>query len=50
MKELLSVSKNFWTNEVEEIEHYFNEQVNKDLPPQITEQLEALKTRLSQLE
>ncbi|XP_075250150.1 phosphoenolpyruvate carboxykinase [GTP], mitochondrial-like [Convolutriloba macropyga] len=49
MDQLLSVNRSFWEAEVEQIEDYFSQQVNKDLPSQIAEQLELLKMRVSQM-
>jgi phosphoenolpyruvate carboxykinase (GTP) len=47
MDQLMSVPKDFWLDEVDCVEKYFAEQVNDDLPPQITEQLHALRNRLN---
>lgn len=49
MKELLSISKAFWEKETEEIEVYLKEQVNEDLPPEISSQLEQLKKRINDM-
>ncbi|XP_014246438.1 phosphoenolpyruvate carboxykinase [GTP]-like isoform X2 [Cimex lectularius] len=47
MNELLSVPLDFWQKEVTEVEKYFNEQINKDLPEEICVELEGLKKRLN---
>lgn len=46
MKQLFSVPKDFWTEEVEEIKKYFDEQVNDDLPQAVTDELNALRERV----
>ncbi|XP_004468084.1 phosphoenolpyruvate carboxykinase, cytosolic [GTP] [Dasypus novemcinctus] len=48
-KELFSISKEFWEEEVEEIQRYLEEQVNADLPYEIEREVLALKQRLSQM-
>lgn len=47
MNELFSLPKDFWTQEVEAIRQYFENQVGKDLPPQIQKELELLKERVA---
>ena len=49
MKELMSISKGFWEKETEEIEVYFKEQLNDDLPSEISNQLEQLKKRINDM-
>ena len=49
MKELLSISKDFWLKETEEIEAYFKEQVSDDLPSEISNQLTQLNKRISNM-
>uniref|UniRef100_UPI001939D600 phosphoenolpyruvate carboxykinase, cytosolic [GTP]-like isoform X1 n=1 Tax=Styela clava TaxID=7725 RepID=UPI001939D600 len=49
MKGLFDLPKDFWQQEVAEIKKYFDEQVNKDLPPKISNQLEALKKRIDSM-
>uniref|UniRef100_Q2KIE8 Phosphoenolpyruvate carboxykinase, cytosolic [GTP] n=1 Tax=Bos taurus TaxID=9913 RepID=Q2KIE8_BOVIN len=49
VKELFHISKEFWEEEVEEIQKYLEEQVNVDLPPEIKNQVLALKQRISQM-
>lgn len=46
MKQLFSVPKDFWTQEVEEIKKYFDEQVNDDLPKEVSDELNALRERV----
>lgn len=48
MKGLFDVPKDFWQQEVEEIRTYFDEQVNKDLPDALWQELEALKKRVNE--
>ncbi|XP_074066431.1 phosphoenolpyruvate carboxykinase, cytosolic [GTP] [Macrotis lagotis] len=49
MIELFSISKEFWEKEVEDIEKYFEVQVNTDLPYEIEREVSALKQRISQM-
>ena len=49
VKELFHISKEFWEEEVEEIQKYLEEQVNADLPPEIKNEVLALKQRISQM-
>ncbi|KAM9070772.1 phosphoenolpyruvate carboxykinase, cytosolic [GTP] [Sarcophilus harrisii] len=49
MTELFSISKEFWEKEVEDIEKYFEVQVNADLPYEIEKEVNALKQRISQM-
>ncbi|XP_044519775.1 phosphoenolpyruvate carboxykinase, cytosolic [GTP] [Gracilinanus agilis] len=49
MAELFNISKEFWEKEVEDIEKYFEEQVNTDLPYEIEREVVALKQRISQM-
>lgn len=46
VEELFSLEKDFWLEEVFAIEKYFKEQVGKDLPAQVGEQLSELKKRV----
>lgn len=46
VEELFSLEKDFWLEEVFAIEKYFKEQVGKDLPAQVGEQLRQLKKRV----
>jgi len=46
MKQIFSIPKEFWTEEIEELRTYFKQQVGSSLPPQITKQLDALESRL----
>jgi len=46
VEELFSLEKDFWLEEVFAIEKYFKEQVGKDLPAQVEEQLKQLKKRV----
>lgn len=49
LQQLFHLSKDFWSQEAEEIGRYFEEQVGEDLPKPIAAQLDALKTRISSL-
>uniref|UniRef100_A0A1B0A7D8 Phosphoenolpyruvate carboxykinase [GTP] n=1 Tax=Glossina pallidipes TaxID=7398 RepID=A0A1B0A7D8_GLOPL len=49
MKELFSLPKDFWMQEVEDIRKYFDSQVGDDLPPEILHELEKLKLRIAAL-
>lgn len=46
IKELYSVPKQFWLDEVEELRTYFKQQVGSSLPSEITKQLNELESRL----
>ncbi|XP_069676082.1 phosphoenolpyruvate carboxykinase [GTP] isoform X2 [Periplaneta americana] len=46
MTELFSLPKDFWLQEVEDIERYFSDQVGADLPPTIASELIAMRQRL----
>ncbi|XP_059471788.1 phosphoenolpyruvate carboxykinase, cytosolic [GTP]-like [Neocloeon triangulifer] len=48
-KQLFSVPKDFWLNEVEQIGKYFDEQVGSDLPNTIAEQLHQLRDRVNSM-
>lgn len=45
-KTLLSVPKQFWREEVAEVETYLEEQLGEDLPPALRAQMTALRQRL----
>lgn len=49
MKQLFDIPKDFWSKEVVEIEKYFQEQVGKDLPKRIEEELKNLKKRINSM-
>jgi len=49
MKELFSLPKDFWQSEVVQIRDYFNEQVPKDLPNAVGEQLAQLEKRVNDM-
>lgn len=46
LDELLDVPRDFWLQEIEEIEKYFEEQVGTDLPNEIRDHVNNLKNRL----
>jgi phosphoenolpyruvate carboxykinase (GTP) len=45
-KELFSIPKDYWLQEVQDIKKYFSEQVNDDLPKEINEEVTKLENRL----
>lgn len=49
VKGLFHLPKDFWLQEVEEIRTYFEEQVNKDLPDAMWQELDQLKERVKKL-
>lgn len=49
LNELFNLPKDFWMEEAFSIEKYFKEQVSKDLPNEISEQLNELKKRINQM-
>ncbi|XP_043867098.1 phosphoenolpyruvate carboxykinase [GTP] isoform X2 [Drosophila mojavensis] len=49
VKQLFSLPKDFWTQEVEDIRNYFESQVGADLPASIYAELDKLKARIAEL-
>lgn len=49
MDELFQLSGSFWKQECDEIEKYFTEQVNKDLPDEMWTELASLRSRTSSM-
>jgi phosphoenolpyruvate carboxykinase (GTP) len=49
MTELMSVPKQFWQEEVDNIDTYLNDQVNTDLPAEITRQIQSLRQRVNKM-
>ncbi|KAG1667593.1 Phosphoenolpyruvate carboxykinase [GTP], mitochondrial [Nymphon striatum] len=49
MKELFSLPKEMWQEECKEIKNYFDEQVNKDLPSEVAEELKKLTDRVTKM-
>jgi phosphoenolpyruvate carboxykinase (GTP) len=49
MREIFSISKDFWRQEVQDIEMYFSNQVGHDLPPQIANELNQLRVRVGKM-
>lgn len=47
LNQLFDVSIDFWNNEVNELNDFYNKQFGSDLPIEIKEQLDNLKTRLN---
>ena len=48
-KELFSLPKEFWQEEVTDLEKYFGEQFGNDLPNAISEELHKLKQRVNHM-
>lgn len=46
LNELFMIKKDFWRKEAMEIEKFFDDQVGKDLPAEIQDELEDLKKRI----
>ncbi|XP_049789355.1 phosphoenolpyruvate carboxykinase [GTP]-like isoform X1 [Schistocerca nitens] len=46
LEELFRIPKDFWLQEVHDVEKYFREQVGKDLPSAIAEELNRLRERV----
>jgi len=44
-----SLDKEFWTREVEQLKKYFSEQVNDDMPEEMTRQLRMLEMRVAKM-
>lgn len=49
MEALFDTPKDFWIEEVDKIQEYFDEQVNKDLPKEIASELNALRERVQKM-
>ena len=49
MGELFSLPKDFWQQEVKDIEKYFKEQVGNDLPDQVGAELKGLEQRVNDM-
>lgn len=49
MHRLFEVRRQFWLDELAEIEGYFNDQIGKDLPQEIRDQLEKLRKNVDAL-
>lgn len=50
LSELFYTPREFWINECDELTRYFDEQVNDDLPEEISRQLYELKDRFVKLD
>ncbi|CAG5055276.1 unnamed protein product [Parnassius apollo] len=46
MKELFSIPKDFWLQEADAVEKYFKEEVGEDLPNEMWEELNTLRTNI----
>ena len=49
MKEIFSLPKDFWSEEVQAIRTYFDEQVNDDLPVEVASELDSLEKRVQEM-
>lgn len=49
LEEIFSLPKEFWLQEVKDIETYFENQLSQDLPAEIKKELEELKARVASL-
>lgn len=49
MEELLSIPKDYWLDELENLRKYWDDQVGEDLPAPIQAEFNALKERLQKL-
>lgn len=47
-EELFSIPKDFWLQELEEIQKFYNEQVGLDLPSEIQSELDRIKNSMEQ--
>jgi phosphoenolpyruvate carboxykinase (GTP) len=47
-KELFDLPKDFWMKEVDNIEKYLTDQINEDLPPEMTKEIQDLRQRFNQ--
>lgn len=50
MKELFEIKPDFWKQECDDVEKYFKEQVNKDLPAEMWEELDGLRKRTASMQ
>lgn len=48
IKEMLSIDKNFWLDEVNELKAFFDEYVNESTPKEIYNQIDQLKKRVEE--
>uniref|UniRef100_U5EZL3 Phosphoenolpyruvate carboxykinase [GTP] n=1 Tax=Corethrella appendiculata TaxID=1370023 RepID=U5EZL3_9DIPT len=49
LKELFSIPKEFWLQEVEEINQYFNNQLPNDLPAEVAKELNDVRKRIQNM-
>jgi len=49
VEEALKLDKQFWLDECDQIRKYFNEQVGRDLPEEVSRQLDQLRERVEKL-
>ena len=45
---LFSLSKDFWTRHINEIESYFDEQIGDDLPSKMRMEIDLIRKRISE--
>lgn len=48
--EIFRIDRQFWLEEVDQLRKYFDEQVGRDLPAEVSNQLEQLKKRVEKLQ
>ena len=49
LEQLFSLPKDFWQEEVDNLDSYFNQQFGQDLPNAIRQELDSLKQRVKQM-
>jgi len=49
LEKVFQIDQQFWCEEVEAIRKYFDDQVNKDLPCEISDELEKLADRVNKI-
>ena len=49
MKDLMSVPKDYWLGQLDDLEHYYKEQFGEDLPQRIWDEFHALKDRFQKV-
>jgi phosphoenolpyruvate carboxykinase (GTP) len=50
LKKIFAIEKDFWIQEIKEIEQYFDDQVGDELPARIRSELEQLKKRIEMMD
>lgn len=49
LEEIFKIDRDFWLQEVKDIQQYFDEQVGDELPKQIQKEIDDLKKRVSEM-